>query len=119
MSYAVDHASALADVAAAGVAVTFTLTTPGAEASDGASTSVTVSSVSGYATDAKGSPLEYQRLGLTPGEAPALFVVASTYGEVPALGAAVTWGGVAYTVRSVLPYRPDGTALFSTVIIAR
>lgn len=119
MSYAADHASALADVRAAGAAVVFTLETPGVEQPDGTFASPTTTTVSGYAIENGGDPNEYERLKLTTHEAPRLFFVATTYGEEPVPGMACTWAGKRHTVRSAKPFRPDGVALFTYTIVAR
>lgn len=119
MTYVSEHADALADVANAGASITFTFSSPGTQAADGTFSGASDTAVAGYATEDGGDPKEYERLGLTQHEAPRLFFVASTLGDVPALGAACSWGGASHTVRSVKPYRPDGTALFSYVIVAR
>jgi hypothetical protein len=118
MAYTADHASALTDVASAGAAVTFTLVTRTQTAS-GTFGTATSSTVTGYATEDGGDPIEYARLNLAQSEAPRLFFVPTTLGDVPPLGSTVSWGGATYTVRSSKPYRPDGVALFSYVIVAR
>lgn len=119
MSYAGDHAGALADVRAAGAAVTFTLDSPGAEQTDGTFAGATSQTIAGYAIEDGGDPKEYERLKLTVTEAPRLFFVASTYGDEPVPGMVCLWAGRKHTVRSAKPFRPDGTAIFTYVIIAR
>jgi hypothetical protein len=121
MSYAPEHAGALADVRGAGVAITFDSLDLGAESNDGRFEGVPVATtMSAFATEEGGDPKEYERLGLTPLESPRLFVVCQTYGDIPPLNSKLTFGpGAPYTVRSVKPYRPDGIAIFSYVIISR
>jgi hypothetical protein len=119
MSYVSDHASALADVQAAGAAVVFTLDTPGDEQTDGTFATPATQTVSGYAIEDGGDPKEYERLGLTVHEAPRLFFVATTYGQEPTPGMTCTWAGRKYTARSAKPFRPDGVAIFTHTIIAR
>jgi len=118
--YAADAASARADVGTAGASVTFTLagqgtydpltdtTTPGADVV-----------ITGAAVRVKGNPIVYQRLSLIEGEAPTLFFTPDNYGDVPALDAVVTWGGIDYTVKSVDPIAPDGVAIAARVVVAR
>lgn len=76
--------------------------------------------VLGYAVEQeKGGAEEYTRLGLTPAEAPMLFVVFDTYGASIDPGARAWWSGAWWMVMSVKPYRPDGTVLFADVIVQR
>lgn len=101
--YATDWAGALADVRAAGAAVSF----------------VGATTVSGYAIRTKGNPKRYVALKLVETESPTLFFVPSTFGTVPALNDLVTFGGTEYAVADVEPFMPDGTAIFSRVIVTR
>lgn len=118
--YATEHAGGLADLQAAGTAMTFTLDDPGTEQTDGTFSGGSRTTVSGYATDADGGdPKAYEALKLTESEAPRLLVFTETYGDDIPLGASTRWGGALYTVRDVKPYRPDGVTLFSYIIIAR
>ncbi len=119
MSYAPEHASALADVTAAGSAVTFTWRTPGVHdpATDTFTTAATVT-VAGYALRVRGDPDRYRALSLVEAQAPTLLFTPTTYGALPALGASVTWGGTVYTVRDVAPLAPDGTAILARVVVA-
>lgn len=117
--YLGDHAGALADVTAAGARVVFTSRRRTAEDAAGVSAALMITTVTGYAIEDDGDAEEYTRLGLTTGEAPRLFVVATPYGPIPPVGATVLWGGVPYMVRSSKPFRPAGQAVFTYVIIAR
>lgn len=103
MSYATEWASALADVQAAGAAISFA----------GAST------VPGYAIRTRGNPQKYAALKLVESEAPTLFFVPSTYGDTPDLNALATFGGTEYAVVSVEPVAPDGVAIAAHVIVGR
>jgi restriction endonuclease len=105
----------------AGIAITFASIELGAESSAGQFAGAPVTTnMAAFATEDGGDPKEYERLGLTPLESPRLLVVCETYGDIPPLNSTVAFGpGAHYTVRSVKPYRPDGTALFSYVIISR
>jgi len=103
-----------------GAAVTFTWTVSTTDPLTGETTTV-VSSVAGHAVQDHGatSPEEYQRLALVESEAPTLFFTPTTVGEKPELGATCTWGGDAFTVRSVRPFAPAGTALGAYVVVSR
>lgn len=119
MSYATDHASALADVTAAGAAVTFTDKSPGAYASTGTWTGpATTTSVAGAAIEVEGDPKEYEALSLVQRNPATLFFTPTTYGSLPSLDMAVTWGGVSRLVKRVRPLAPDGTAIAAYVVVA-
>lgn len=120
MSYATDHASAYADVLEAGAAVTFTAISPGtyAEATDTWSGSATTTVV-GYAVEIPADVRRYEALELVQREPKTLLFACSTYGSVPSLGMTVTWNSVVYTVRDVQVVAPDGSAIISTVVVAR
>lgn len=117
--YATDHAGAVADVAAAGAAVSFTLTTPGTydATTDTYSTPTTVT-VSGYAIETGNDPDVYIALSLIQSNPATLFFTPSTYGAFPKLGYAVTWGGIAFTVKKVTTLSPDGVVIAAWVVIA-
>lgn len=111
---------ALADVSEAGSAVTFTFASPGTydEATDrysGASSTT----VAGHAIRIDGDPKKYEALELTQAEAVTLLFTSTTYGQLPALGAEVTWNSVAYWVRDVEPLAPDGTAIRARIVVTR
>ncbi len=118
MSYATEHASALADIRAAGVDVTFTLTTSTyTEATDVESAPVETT-VSGAAIRVKGNPNEYAAMKLTQAGLVTLLFAPDTYGERPALSSVVEWEGSDYTVVGVSPTAPDGVDIISRVVIA-
>lgn len=120
MSYATEHASALGQITDAGTAVTFTKVVPGEyDAATDTWTDDDDQTVSGYAIRVKGDPETYQSLGLVEHEAPTLLFAPTTYGDLPALGATVAWGGEAYTVKNVDPLAPDGTAIIARVVVQR
>lgn len=120
MSYSATHASALRSVTSKGSAVTFTTTDPGTyDATADTFASASSSTVAGYAIQVGGNPLTYQALSLVQGQAPSLFFVPSTFGNLPAIGDAVTWASDTYVVKDVQPLQPDGTAIAATVVIAR
>lgn len=117
--YAADHADALASVADAGAAVTFTLESPGTyvEATD-TFTPTTMTTCSGYAIEVAGNPETYDRLSLVLSSAPSLFFTPSTYGDLPRPGYGTIWNAKPYTVKDVLPLAPNGPAIAATVVIA-
>jgi hypothetical protein len=122
VSYAADHAGALADLRADGAAVTFTLSSGGAhDPATGLFTApATASTVTGVAVQVAADPKTYARLGLLESEAVSLLTATDTFGESIALGSRFTWGGQTYTVREVgYGAAPAGTAIVSTVVGAR
>lgn len=118
--YATTHAQAVADVKAAGLAVTFTRTAGGTyNRLTDTTTGSTTTTVTGWAVRVPGSPITYERLNLVQSEAPTLLFAPTTVGTLPPLSAQVNWGGVSYTVRDVDPIAPDGVALVARVVVAR
>lgn len=118
-SYTEDHADALADVAEAGAAITFTLARPGVEdPATGTFGSGSVSIVTGQATDAgKDNLTRYLALNLVVAKARTLFFVPDTLGELPELDSSATWGDATYVVKDIKPYEPNGVALFAEIIV--
>lgn len=117
MSYATDHADALADVTEAGTAVTFSLTSPGTydattETYSGGSTT----SCAGYAVEMEGDPKEYADL-ITQNPA-TLFFTPSTFGDLPLIDSVGTWAGLSRTVKRIFPLRPDGTVIAARLVVA-
>jgi len=118
-SYAADHASAYADVLAAGNAVTFTLAGQGVY--DPATDTTTPGPdvvVTGAAIEKRGSLFTYQALSLIAANARTLFFVGTTYGDLPPLNSVVSWGGSTYTVKNVRPVSPSGDAIGATVVVS-
>ena len=74
-SYASDHASASADVRAAGAAVTFTRTSPGTEQLNGTFDGASATTIFGAAIAKRGDPARYAALGLTLAQAVTLLFV--------------------------------------------
>lgn len=118
MTYAATHSRAHDLVRRKGAAVTFTTTT---QAYDPATDTLTptTSTVAGQAVQVAGDPERYRDLGLIETEARTLLVAPTTFGQVPAVGAAVTWGGVTWTVRWLEPVAPDGTAIVVEIVVSR
>jgi hypothetical protein len=118
--YAAEHAGALADVAEAGVSVTFSRVVDGThDPETGLFTGSTTTTVAGSAIKVKGSPEAYQALNLVPSAAPSLFFVPSTEGEYPKPGDTVTWASEVYTVRDTEHIAPDGIVIATKTVIAR
>lgn len=119
MSYAADHAAALADVTAAGASVSITSTAHSYDASTGRSTpSATAMTGAAVETDAERKWLE--ALGLVQTAALVLLFVATTYGDVPALDGKLTWAGATHTIKGVKPFNPDGNgAIYSYLAVTR
>lgn len=118
--YAGKHASAWAKLKAKGVRIVFTLTTETRDETTGALGTPVVTTMSGYALGLeKGDPATYERLGLTISEAPSLMVVCDTFGDIPPNTAACEFRGLPFTVRDAAPFAPDGTAIYSTIVVAR
>ena len=118
MSYANDHAGALRDIQKAGVAVTFTKETRVPDPLTGHST-VTSSTIVGYAIRVVGRPKVYEALKLVESQAPTLLFAASTFGEKPDIGMTVEWGSETFTVKDVNPVAPDGNAIICRVVVAK
>jgi hypothetical protein len=118
--YATDHADALLDVADAGEAITFTLSSPGTyDATTDTYTSASTSTIAGYAIQDEGDPEQYKALDLIEAAAPTLFFTPSTYGTLPDERYTGVWNSETYTVRSVSPIAPDGTAIAARIVISR
>ena len=123
MSYATQHASALAKVTAKGAAVTFSKTTQGSYDATTDTATPSTATVAGYAirvpaAGTRGGPDIYSRLGLVESQAPMLLFVPTTYGETPEVGATCSWSGATLTVRDVDPLALDGTTLLANVVIS-
>ncbi|MGB0878684.1 MAG: hypothetical protein ACPGVY_11370 [Mycobacterium sp.] len=117
MAYAEDHASALAGIADAGVAVTFTTEVEGTHNPlTETFGEPTTSTVTGHAVRVRGDKDTYTRLGLVYARHPTLLFAPSTYGDLPEAGWTVVWDGVTYTVAEVDPVAPDGAAIIARVV---
>jgi hypothetical protein len=118
MSYASDHADALAALQSAGARLTFTLKSPGEyDALTDTRTEPEVLEAKGAAMEVKGDPEEYAALGLIRSSSVTLLFAPSTYGLAPDLaGYSVTWGGKEYVVKSTEPLAPDGNAILTRVV---
>lgn len=118
--YTADARSAYADLLAAGQAVTFTKQVPGAiDAATNRLSGASMITVVGAAARVKGNPLQYQALELVVTEAATLLFAGQTVGQLPPLGASVSFGGESYVVRWIDPVAPDGTPLVSRIVVSR
>jgi len=97
--YSREHADALADISAAGEAVTF-------------------GSVSGFAIEVPGNPAKYTALSLIGDDAPTLLFVPTEQGYLPDLGEACTWAGSRWTARDITPLAIDGTPIMARIVIS-
>jgi hypothetical protein len=120
VSYAADHAGALADIQAAGASVTFSRTSPGTyNGPAGTFSSATTTSVAGAAVQVTGNTKRYAELGLVEANTRTLLFAPTTYGASPDLGMACTWGGEEFVVRDAPTLAPDGSAILSRVVVSR
>lgn len=120
MSYAADHAAALADLRAAGARVVFAAPTGRThDPATGMLTGGAPGLVPGAAIRVRGNPTRYEALRLVESEAPTLLVALDDYSATVPLGAQVAFGQVTYTVRDVEPVAPDGTPIVLRVVVAR
>ncbi len=119
MGYLAEHASALADVAAAGAAVTFTRVSETYDSTTDGVTNATNTSIAAYAIEVRGKPDVYRALSLIESTSPTLFAVPVTYGDRPSVGDTVTWGGDVLTVKDVDPLAIDGTVILARCVCTR
>lgn len=120
MTYATTHARAKTIVVGAGAAVTFTLTTPGTyDSTTDTYSAPSTASIVGSAVRVAGDPQQYKALELVEEEAPTIFFTPTTFGQLPAPGYSVTWGGLTFVTRAVRPISPDGTAIAARIVVSR
>lgn len=120
MTFAPQHASALATVSRKGAAVTFTFKNPGTyDEATGLFSGASTTTITGSAVRVRGNPKTYDRLSLKQSEAPTLLFTPETYGSLPEMDYTVTWNSIVYTVRDVEPVAPDGTAILAKIVVAR
>jgi hypothetical protein len=98
--------------------VTFTLEQRDYDADTDTEGSPVVSTVSGFAAQDKGDADRYAALGLTEVSARTLIFVPDLIGQKPALNATVMWEAATYTVKSVNPIAPGGSAFASSVVVS-
>ncbi len=117
--YAADHADAYEMIREAGSAVTFQTGTPGThDAATGTFTSPTYTTVTGYAVQVsagRDDETHYRDAGHTVGKVVTLLFAPTTMGQLPTLGATVTWASEVLTVRALRPTAPNSEG----AIIAR
>jgi hypothetical protein len=120
MSYNGQHAGALALVTRKGASVTFTRRSPGTHtATTGRFASASSSSIAGSAVQVASEPEQLRALSLVETDAPTLFFVPSTYGQMPDELDEVTWNSLTYRVRAIQRIAPDGTAIAARVVVSR
>jgi hypothetical protein len=119
MAYAFEHDFALAELASAGAAVTFTRLSSGYDpATD--TMAATETTITGQAIQVRGGSVErFRELGLVVDDPRRLLFAPTTLGQQPAVGDRVTWSGDVLTVRDVELVAPDGEAILAYVTVAR
>ena len=87
---------------------------------DGTLGALVTTTMGGYALGLeKGNPATYAKLDLAFSAAPTVMVACDTYGDVPPDLATCVFGDDLHMVKDVLPFAPDGIAIFSTCVLAR
>ena len=116
--YAKQHANAYRKVMAKGAELTFEGVTAGHQDSSGVFHPPTRKTLDAVATDDQGDGKEFEAAGMTVVDGIRLLVITETYGDAPELNMTTVWGGESMTVKAVNSYKPDGTTLFTYVILA-
>lgn len=117
--YAGDHAFALAELAAAGAAVTFRHLASGYDAATDLITP-TQTTITGKAIQVRGGSVErFRALGLVIDDPKRLLFAPDILGQTPVVGDSVTWAGDVLTVRDVELVAPAGDTLLAYVTVAR
>lgn len=117
MSYAATRARAYRQVKRAGARVTFSGVTTAVNKLTGES-SVTETTVLGYAITTPGALKLYEALKLVVGKTLTLLFAPDAGASMPTLGMTVVWGGVTYTVKHTQEIAPGGTLLVGRVIVS-
>jgi hypothetical protein len=117
MYTAEDHANNVASFRQNSVPVVFSAMVPELDTLGNATGNMTTRSVLIHCMDnyVNGDPLEYDRLGLSPSSAPALFGMPDVFGEEPDAMMRCVWALKPGTLRSVKPFRPQGKT--ATIIL--
>lgn len=119
MTYAVEHASAYADLAAAGESWTFARTRVAYVPATGVQTPSTTT-ITAKAIRRRDFPRGYIAPTLTQQETLSLLICGAAYGDTPLPGDTATSGnGTVYTVDFVTPVAPDGTTIVARVVVSR
>jgi hypothetical protein len=108
-TYAADAASARADIKDAGAAVAFTR--------NSGDPNYTITTITGYAIQARGLPDTYRLLSLVESSNPTLLFAADNYGDRPSVGDTIVWAGTTYTTKDTNLIAPDGVAIITRVIV--
>lgn len=96
---------------------TFTRVTQNVNPADGTIGTPTTTTITGSAIRVRGLPETYQKLGLIDSQSPTLFFTPTNYGDTPAPGDTVVFGGVTFTVHDVNPIAPDGVTIAARVVV--
>lgn len=96
---------------------TFTRTTQTIDPTTGLLGTPVVTTITGSAIRVRGRAETYQKLGLIDSQAPTLFFTPTNYGDTPAPGDTVVWGGVTFTAQDVNPIAPDGVTIAARVVV--
>jgi hypothetical protein len=127
MSYAAEHASAYADVLAAGggTTKTFTRSSPGTEQADGTFAGGSDTSIICAAFAKRGNADRYAKLGLSHALALTLFVspqlatLRAHTDEFVRAGDTLPWNGASFTVKDVGPLTAlDGYVICGEIVLA-
>lgn len=119
MAYTADHAFALAELASAGAAVTFTRLATGYDPATDTVTP-TETTITGQAIQVRGGSVErFRELGLVVDGPRRLLFAPTTLGQQPAVDDRVTWSGDVLTVRDVELVALDGEAILAYVTVTR
>lgn len=96
---------------------TFTRTVQTVDPATGLLGTPTITTITGSAIRVRGLPQTYQKLGLIDSQAPTLFFTPTTYGDTPAPGDTVVFGGTTFTTLDVSPIAPDGVTIAARVVV--
>ena len=117
MNYAATRARAYKQIQKAGAAVTFALLTTTVDHATGGTT-VSASTVLGYAIATPGSEKLYESLKLVGAKAVTLLVAPNSGYSLPSLNMTVVWDGVPRTVKYTREIAPGGVLLVGRVVVA-
>lgn len=116
--FAAEHASARADIGAAGQTVTFTKASATHDPATATFSGSSSATVTGAAMRVRGNPATFTPGRLVQADEVMLLFAPDTYGNRPELGSTVSWEGHTREVVAVNPLAPDGTDILSRVVIA-
>jgi hypothetical protein len=117
-AYAEMHSVARAQIADAGLPVTFSKVTNEHDAATDTLTPTTLT-VAGHAAQVRSDPKRYAELGLLMTQTITLLFAPTVFGRRPDPGYTVRWAGQDWTVRDVEVVAPDGNAIVCRVVVSR